>query len=214
MSRKAVIVGGGLGGLSCAIGLAVEGFDVTLTEKESVLGGKLKRVEKSGYRFDRGPSTITMLHAFRRVFERAGKRMEDYIETYELEPRTRNVFFDGTTVDLSRDVSRMREQIAAYSPDDASRAAVPLLQAPVYAGDVRALRDLRGRFAAESAGDFCHARACRSELGRPRRARRHLRPGRRHGTVGERTRRQRADRDRSFVDQGSKRTRSFATGTC
>ncbi len=121
MSRKAVIVGGGLGGLSCAIGLAVEGFEVTLTEKESMLGGKLKRVEKSGYRFDRGPSTITMLHAFRRVFERAGKRMDDYIETYELEPRTRNVFFDGTTVDLSRDASWMREQIAAYSPEDAKR---------------------------------------------------------------------------------------------
>src|ERR1044072_6829709 len=111
MSAKAVIVGGGVGRLCCAarralsgaIGLAVEGFDVTLTEKESMLGGKLKRVEKSGYRFDRGPSTITMLHAFRRVFERAGRWMDDYITTYELEPRTRNVFFDGTTVDLSRD---------------------------------------------------------------------------------------------------------------
>lgn len=121
MSRKAVIVGGGLGGLSCAIGLAVEGFNVTLTEKEPTLGGKLKRVEKQGYRFDRGPSTITMLHAFRRVFERAGRRMDDYIETYELEPRTRNVFFDGTTVDLSREAGWMSEQIAAYSPEDAAR---------------------------------------------------------------------------------------------
>lgn len=121
MNRKAIIVGGGLGGLSCAIGLAVAGFEVTVLEKEKTLGGKLKRVEEAGYRFDRGPSTITMLHAFRRVFERAGRRMEDYIQTYELEPRTRNVFADGTTVDLSRDRAWMQEQIAAYSPEDAAR---------------------------------------------------------------------------------------------
>ncbi|OWA36131.1 phytoene dehydrogenase [Saccharibacillus sp. O16] len=121
MSRKAIIVGGGLGGLSCAIGLATAGFDVTVLEKEKTLGGKLKRVEASGYRFDRGPSTITMLHAFRRVFERAGRRMEDYIQTYELEPRTRNLFADGTKVDLSRDRGWMQQQIAAYSPEDAAR---------------------------------------------------------------------------------------------
>lgn len=121
MSRKAIIVGGGLGGLSCAIGLAAAGFEVAVLEKEKTLGGKLKRVEEAGYRFDRGPSTITMLHAFRRVFEQAGRRMEDYMQTYELEPRTRNVFADGTTVDLSRDRDRMQEQIAAYSPEDAAR---------------------------------------------------------------------------------------------
>ncbi len=121
MNRKAVVVGGGLGGLSCAIGLAAAGYDVTVLEKEKTLGGKLKRVEDSGYRFDRGPSTITMLHAFRRVFERVGRRMEDYIETYELEPRTRNFFADGTKVDLSRNRDWMQEQIAAYSPEDAVR---------------------------------------------------------------------------------------------
>jgi len=118
-SRKIIIIGAGFGGLSCAITLAARGYEVTILEKQSVVGGKLQPVERSGYHFDRGPSTITMPHVFRSVFEYAGRSMEDYVELYELEPRTRNIFADGSIVDLSRDASYTAQQIAAYSPEDA-----------------------------------------------------------------------------------------------
>ncbi len=118
-SRRAMIIGAGFGGLSCAIGLATEGYEVTVLEKQPTIGGKLQSLELDGYHFDRGPSTITMPHVFRSVFERAGRQMEDYVQLYELEPRTRNVFADGHVVDLSRSAEYTAEQIAAYSPEDA-----------------------------------------------------------------------------------------------
>ncbi|MFD2881283.1 hypothetical protein ACFTAO_44065 [Paenibacillus rhizoplanae] len=62
-----------------------------------------------------------MPHVFRSLYELAGARMEDYVQLYELEPRTRNVFADGKVVDFSRDTGRMQEQMASYSPADAAR---------------------------------------------------------------------------------------------
>lgn len=119
MTRQAVIVGGGLGGLSCAIRLALGGMNVTILEQGASLGGKLQQVTGSGYCFDRGPSTITMPDAFREVYTKAGRRMEDYVSFYRIEPATRNFFADGSIVDLTGHAEHMAEQIARYSPQDA-----------------------------------------------------------------------------------------------
>jgi len=62
-----------------------------------------------------------MPSTFRSVFDHAGVAMEDYVQLYELEPRTRNIFADGTVVDLSGNRGWMKEQIAAYSLEDAAR---------------------------------------------------------------------------------------------
>ncbi|OXM14301.1 phytoene desaturase family protein [Paenibacillus herberti] len=116
---RVAIVGGGLGGLSCAIHLAAKGCQVTLLEKEAELGGKLQRVEEAGYRFDNGPSTMTMQPVFDAVFAATGRRREDYLEFQPLNPIARNSFHDGTIVDVTTDVAAMEEGIAAYSPEDA-----------------------------------------------------------------------------------------------
>ncbi|MEK3884635.1 phytoene desaturase family protein [Paenibacillus sp. PL2-23] len=117
--NKVIVIGAGIGGLSTAIRLTALGYKVTVVEQQPSAGGKLQRVEEGGYRFDRGPSTITMPQAFQRVFESAGKRMEDYLDLTRLEPGTRNVFADGTVVDFTSDRSAMEEQIAVFSPKDA-----------------------------------------------------------------------------------------------
>ncbi|WP_042202367.1 phytoene desaturase family protein [Paenibacillus camerounensis] len=121
LNKQAVIIGAGFGSLSCAVTLAAKGWKITVLERQAYPGGKLQRVKEQGYTFDRGPSTITMPHVFRSLYELAGAEMEDYAELYELEPRTRNVFADGHTVDLSKDTPFMLEQIAAYSSQDAGR---------------------------------------------------------------------------------------------
>lgn len=120
MKGNVIIIGGGFGGLSCAIRLASQGVRVTILERQDRVGGKLQQIEQDGYHFDRGPSTITMPASFRSVFDHAGVEMEDYVQLYELEPRTRNRFADGTVVDLSGNREWMKEQIAAYSPEDAT----------------------------------------------------------------------------------------------
>ncbi|NRF91962.1 phytoene desaturase [Paenibacillus frigoriresistens] len=119
--KKVIVIGGGLGGLSAAIRLAHAGYQVTVLEQQPTLGGKLQRIVLGDYYFDRGPSTITMPHVFKQVFTNVGRRMEDYVTFYPLDPGTRNHFHDGNSVDTSSDLAKMEAQIAVYSPADAKQ---------------------------------------------------------------------------------------------
>ncbi len=106
-----VVIGAGLGGLSAAISLATEGFSVDLLEKNHKVGGKLNVLQKEGFTFDLGPSILTMPHIFRKLFERAGKNMDDYVTIQSVEPHWRNFFTDGSTLDLSSDPVKMKQQL-------------------------------------------------------------------------------------------------------
>lgn len=110
--KKAVVIGSGLGGLSAAISLASDGFDVTLVEKNDKVGGKLNEMQKQGFTFDLGPSILTMPHIFRDLFKRAGKNFDDYVQIQSVEPHWRNFFEDGCVFDLSSDQLVMQQQLA------------------------------------------------------------------------------------------------------
>ena len=53
-NKSVIVVGGGLGGLSAAVSLRGEGFDVEIVEKNDKLGGKLNLLEIDGFGFDLG----------------------------------------------------------------------------------------------------------------------------------------------------------------
>jgi diapolycopene oxygenase len=108
--KKAIVIGAGLGGISAAISLTQEGYDVSLFEKNSKIGGKLNFHTEGGYTFDLGPSILTLPHLFSRLFERSGKKMEDYIPMRPVRPHWRNFFEDGMVVDLHPDPATMAEQ--------------------------------------------------------------------------------------------------------
>jgi len=114
-----VVIGAGLGGLSAAISLATEGFTVDLLEKNDKVGGKLNILEKDGFTFDLGPSILTMPHIFQALFERAGKKMADYVSIQTVEPHWRNFFEDGSTLDLSSDPERMKQELDKLGPNTA-----------------------------------------------------------------------------------------------
>ncbi|MFC4101764.1 phytoene desaturase family protein [Paenibacillus xanthanilyticus] len=119
MKRRVIIIGAGIGGLSAAIRLASAGYSVTMLEQQKEVGGKLQRVEGQGYTFDRGPSTMTMIHRFESIFRSAGKHIQDYVNFYPIAEGTRHYFPDGTTVDFSTDAAAIEAQIAVYSEEDA-----------------------------------------------------------------------------------------------
>ncbi len=60
MSREVAVLGGGLAGLSAALRLAGDGARVTLYERAAVLGGKAGELRAGGFRFDTGPSVVTL----------------------------------------------------------------------------------------------------------------------------------------------------------
>ncbi len=98
--KKVLVIGSGLGGLSAAIYLAAEGYDVEIFEKNHQIGGKLNFLERDGFKFDLGPSIFTMPHIFNELFKKANRNMEDYFTLKPVKPHWRNFFEDGKVIDL------------------------------------------------------------------------------------------------------------------
>lgn len=116
--NHAVVIGAGIGGLSAAIRLASGGWRVSLFEQIDRPGGKMSEVHDEGFRWDTGPSVITMRHVFERLFSLAGRRLSDYLDLVPLNPITRYFWRDGLRLDASSDEQAMCEQIAQFSPRD------------------------------------------------------------------------------------------------
>ena len=112
------IVGAGIGGLSAAIRLAAAGCRVAVYEQNPRPGGKMGQVLQDGFRWDTGPSVITMRPGFEELFAAAGRRLDDYLELLPVEPLTRYFYGDGTCIDATRDLARMAQQIEQLDPRD------------------------------------------------------------------------------------------------
>ena len=102
MSRV-VVIGAGVGGLAAAIRLAAAGHDVEVHERNATPGGKLAVRERDGFRFDTGPSLLTLPQVFTDLAD---------LELIPLEPVVRHVFPDGTILDSSSDHELFLHRIA------------------------------------------------------------------------------------------------------
>lgn len=117
MSRVAV-VGAGLGGLSAAIHLALQGRRVTVLEQNPEPGGKMNTWSGGGYTFDTGPTLLTMPFVLREIFAAAGRRMEDALELDPVDPVCRYTFADGSVFDAWRDPAALDAEVERLSPQD------------------------------------------------------------------------------------------------
>ncbi|MFF5082729.1 phytoene desaturase family protein [Actinoplanes sp. NPDC000266] len=109
MSRI-VVIGAGVGGLTAAARLASAGHDVTVLERSGSLGGKLGVFERDGFRFDTGPSLLTLPQVF----------TELDLDPVKLDPVVRHVFADGTVLDSSSDHEVFLTRIADVLGRDAA----------------------------------------------------------------------------------------------
>ncbi len=120
MSRV-VVIGAGVGGLAVSARLGALGHDVTICEASGVVGGKLGLLERDGYRFDTGPSLVTMPQVFRDLFEATGG-WPTGLRFEPLEPLAGYRFADGTRFDASSDLdvhcARLDEALGAGAGDD------------------------------------------------------------------------------------------------
>lgn len=115
-SERIGVIGGGLGGLAAACTLAARGYAVMLFERNAWLGGKAAQLEGAGFRFDMGPTIVTIPSVLRRIFSEAGRRMEDYLDLVRLDPQWRCFFEDGSVLDLAQNPEQMAQTLDRFSP--------------------------------------------------------------------------------------------------
>ena len=113
---EVIVIGAGVGGLAAAIRLAAKGHRVTVLEKLGRPGGKLNLLEDAGFRFDTGPSLVTLPWVFEDLFAASGERLQDHLELVRLEPVCRYFYPDGTGFDASADLPTMMRNLERFSP--------------------------------------------------------------------------------------------------
>ncbi len=135
------IIGGGLGGLAAACTLATRGYQVVVFEANPWLGGKAAELNEQGFRFDMGPTILTLPSVLRRIFDESGRRLGDYLEMVRLEPQWRSFFEDGSTLDLVSDERVMAQNLDRFAPGGRVSAGYRKFQ-----GLAQRLNDISQRF--------------------------------------------------------------------
>lgn len=107
--KQVCVLGGGFAGLSAAIYLALQKYEVTLLEQHTSLGGKAGGFEKDGFRFDMGPSVFTMRWVLEDLFKAAGQALP--FELTPLEPLCRYIYSSGRVWDVYQDVNKTVAQL-------------------------------------------------------------------------------------------------------
>jgi phytoene desaturase len=113
-----VIVGGGLGGLATALRLSAAGWDVTLCEQGESFGGKMNSWEQRGFRFDTGPSLITMRWVFEELFKVAGSSLSEHLELDGMKPLAEYVYDDGTRFSYTSSLPEWLATLRQLEPRD------------------------------------------------------------------------------------------------
>ncbi|MFU8843150.1 MAG: phytoene desaturase family protein, partial [Bacteroidales bacterium] len=101
--KNAIIIGAGFAGLSAASYLAKSGFSVKVFEKNALPGGRARKFESDGFRFDMGPSWYWMPDVFDRFFASFGKKTDDYYRLIRMDPSYRIVWKKNDYTDLPAD---------------------------------------------------------------------------------------------------------------
>ncbi|MEW6554413.1 MAG: NAD(P)/FAD-dependent oxidoreductase [Actinomycetota bacterium] len=119
MDYDAIVIGAGLGGLSCAAMLAQKGLKTLVCENTSRVGGCCSSYDHEGYRFDIGASVVELEWVIDELFERMGKKTSDFIDFIPIDPIYGFITADGRRFSYPVDVAGTREVIASLSEEDA-----------------------------------------------------------------------------------------------
>jgi phytoene desaturase len=115
--KRVAVIGAGLGGLSAAIRLASAGFHVDLYEQNDRAGGKAGSFSMDGFRFDTGPTLLTMPFVIDDLFNAAGRDVNAYLDIVPLRLLTRYFFEDGSIIDAPNDRAALLAELAAKTSE-------------------------------------------------------------------------------------------------
>lgn len=115
--KTAAVIGAGLGGLSASIYLKSMGWKVDVYEAQSFPGGKAAEESFDGYRFDTGPSLVTMPWVFEDLFKTAGKDIDQELTLVKLEEICTYYLSDGTYLKAWSDLEEFGDELERILPN-------------------------------------------------------------------------------------------------
>jgi phytoene desaturase len=119
--QKCVVIGAGIAGLAAAIRMKARGYEVEVYEAAPTPGGKMRQQYAEGFRFDMGPSIVTLPHLIDELFELHGKDPRSYFSYSLLEKPFRFFYEDGTIIQAYSDTERFGEEIEKKTIDTRKR---------------------------------------------------------------------------------------------
>ncbi len=120
VDKRCAIIGAGLGGLAAAIRIAGYGMAVDLYELHGQAGGKANELQLDGFRFDTGPSLLTMPFVLESVFSDAGEDVRDYLTIEPLSQHCKYFYPDGTEITAFAGRDAFAKEIESKTKDSAA----------------------------------------------------------------------------------------------
>jgi phytoene desaturase len=115
------IIGSGFSSLAAASYLAKSGHQITVYEKNAMVGGRARQLKSDGFTFDMGPSWYWMPDVFERFFGDFGKKTTDYYELIKLSPAYRVYFGINEFISIA---DNLPEIIATFESIEKGSGAV------------------------------------------------------------------------------------------
>lgn len=122
MNKKQIsIIGSGFAGLSSAASLSQMGYTVKVFEKNSMPGGRARKLEEEGYRFDMGPTWYWMPDVFEKFFRRFGYSVSDMYDLKRVSPGYRIYFGVNDFLDVPANLDELYQTFESIEKGSASR---------------------------------------------------------------------------------------------
>jgi len=115
---KAIVIGAGLGGLSAAMRLGTKGYQVDIIDRLDRLGGRGSSVSQNGYRFDLGPTILTVPEVFERLWSECGGTFRDDVTVKPLDPYYEIRWPDGSRFQIRNEEAAMLAEVERMFPKD------------------------------------------------------------------------------------------------
>ena len=116
MSKKVIIIGGGIGGLATANLLQKAGYSVHVYEKNAQLGGRAGSRTINGFRYDTGPSWYLMPEVFSRYFAQFDRNVNDELQINKLTPAYKVFFESHDPITIQGDLTKDADQFESIEP--------------------------------------------------------------------------------------------------
>ncbi len=123
---KVIIIGAGIAGLASAIRLAVQGFEVTVFEKNNYPGGKINHFFLNGYSFDVGPSLFTQPENLQELFVLANESIDNFFNYQNVPVTCRYFYEDGIILNAYSDTQQFAKELREKIGEDSSKVLLYL----------------------------------------------------------------------------------------